>query len=79
MRVFPASYLPFDLVGDHDVAADAEVLSAIDSDFRISFSSPAIDAGGPLPDDLEAELATRSATGTNLDDGVPDLGYHFAP
>ncbi len=77
--VFPASYLPFDLVGDHDVAADAEFLSAVDSDFRISFSSPAIDAGGPLPGDLESQLGARSATGTNLDDGAPDLGYHFAP
>lgn len=77
--VFPATYLPIDLAGDQDVNADAEFIDAGTADFRLSFGSPAIDAGGALPAELESHLAQRSVTGTGPDDGRIDLGYHFAP
>jgi parallel beta-helix repeat protein len=77
--VFPATYLPLDLVGENDIAADAEFVDAPALDFRLSFGSLAIDGGGTLPSDLESQLATRTTTGLNNDDGPIDLGYHSLP
>lgn len=77
--VFPPTYLPFDIVGEHDIAFDALFVAAGDEDFRLAFESPAIDAGGPLTDDLEARLSARTTTAANLDDGPLDLGFHFPP
>jgi parallel beta-helix repeat protein len=74
--VFPATYLPIDLAGDDDVDADAQFIDAGERDFRLSFESPAIDAGGSLSPDLEAQLSSRTTERTSW---ATDLGYHFVP
>ena len=77
--VFPASYLPVTLVGAHDLAADAAFDFASGGDFHLRPESPAIDAGDPLPQTLENTLFSRTTTGTGLDTGALDLGYHYLP
>ncbi len=77
--VFPPSYLPATLVGAHDLAADAAFDFASGGDFHLRPESPAIDAGDPLPQTLEHTLFSRTTTGTGLDTGALDLGYHYLP
>jgi parallel beta-helix repeat protein len=82
--VFPATYLPANLPGpqSHDVNADAAFVGASADDFHLSKAnpkSPAIDAGGALNigDEWIVILHQRTTTGTNLDNGILDLGFHF--
>jgi parallel beta-helix repeat protein len=75
--VFPAKYLPTSIRGSHDFNGDAQFTG----DFHLRSTSPAIDRGGPLnlPDSLviPSLRANRTTTGTNLDSGVLDMGFHF--
>ena len=80
--VFPATYLPDNLAGTHDLSADAVFVARGQDDFHLSKAnpkSPAIDGGGPLniADQWITILRQRTTTGTNLDSGVLDLGFHF--
>jgi parallel beta-helix repeat protein len=82
--VFPATYLPANLPGpqSHDINADAAFVGASADNFHLSKAnpkSPAIDAGGPLNigDEWITILHQRTTTGTNLDTGTLDLGFHF--
>ena len=80
--VFPAKYLPGNLAGTHDLSADAVFVAPGQDDFHLSKDnpeSPAIDGGGPLniADQWITILHQRTTTGTNLDTGTLDLGFHF--
>ena len=77
--VFPPSYLPVSLAGTHDVADDASFVFASGADYHLRSTSPAINAGAALPLDFEMALFSRTTTGTGLDTGLLDLGFHFAP
>src|SRR5262249_60311074 len=73
--VFPASYQPSSIRGSNDFNGDAQFTS----DFHLQATSPAINRGGPLnlPNSQTTILRSRTTTGTNLDTGVFDMGFHF--
>ena len=73
--VFRATYLPSSINGANDFNGDA----LFTGDFHLQPNSPAIDRGGPLnlPNSQTTILRARTTTGTNLDTGVFDLGFHF--
>ncbi len=73
--VFPGTYLPNDINGSHDFNGDAKFTA----DFHLQSTSPAINAGGPLnlPNSQTTILRGRTTTGSNLDTGVFDMGFHF--
>jgi hypothetical protein len=77
--VFPATYLPTSIAGDHDAKSDALFEFAGGNDFRLRPESPAINAGDMLTRDLEAVLYGRATNADGLDEGRLDLGFHFAP
>jgi hypothetical protein len=79
--VFPPTYSPASLQGRHDLARDALFVDPVSGDFHLRPASPAIDAGDPLDDrvDLRRILRARTTTGTGLDTGNLDLGFHFLP
>lgn len=77
--IFPQSYLPIRLAGKHDVFDDATFVFASGADYHLRPGSPAIDAGTSLPPDLEAVLRSRTATGSGVDTGLLDAGFHFLP
>ena len=58
-----------------DVFADARFTA----DFHLQPSSQGIDGGGPLnlPNSQTTILRSRTTTGTSLDRGSFDLGFHF--
>jgi hypothetical protein len=73
--VFPATYLPNSISGGNDFNGDA----GFTADFHLQTGSPAINKGGPLnlPNSQTTILRTRTTTGTALDTGVFDMGFHF--
>jgi len=73
--VFPDTYLPASLRGRNDVSDNAQFADG----FHLRSTSPAIDGGGPLnlPSSQTTILRRRTTTGTTLDSGVFDLGFHF--
>jgi parallel beta-helix repeat protein len=73
--VFPGTYLPSSIRGSHDFNGDAQFTG----DFHLQLTSPAIDRGGPLnlPNSQTTLLRARTTTGTTLDSGAFDLGFHF--
>jgi len=77
--VNPPTYLPSStsggIRGANDITGDAQFTG----DFHLQSSSPAIDRGGPLnlPTSQTNILRSRTTTGTNLDSGVFDMGFHF--
>jgi parallel beta-helix repeat protein len=77
--VFPPSYLPTTIAGRHDLGTDATFVFEAGDDYHLRPNSPAIDAGDALPPALEAVIVSRTTTGTNLDSGRLDLGFHFLP
>jgi parallel beta-helix repeat protein len=77
--IFPATYLPLTLEGNRDIDHDAQFVFSDSGDFHLQPDSPAIDGGTALPPALEAMLFSRTTTGSDLDSGTPDLGYHYLP
>jgi parallel beta-helix repeat protein len=77
--IFPFSYLPTRLAGQHDVFDDATFVFSSGADYHLRPGSPAIDAGTGLPLDLETILRGRTTTGNGVDTGVLDAGFHFLP
>lgn len=73
--VFPGAYIPNEIKGSHDFNGDARFTG----DFHLQTTSQAIDRGGPLnlPNSQTTILRGRTTTGTNLDTGTFDLGFHF--
>ena len=77
--VFPPTYLPSAISGGirgaNDITGDAQFTG----DYHLQPSSPAIDRGGPLnlPNSQTTILRGRTTTGTTLDSGVFDMGFHF--
>ena len=73
--VFRATYIPNSIQGGNDVNGDAQFTS----DFHLQPTSPAINNGGPLnlPNSQTTLLRARTTTGTNLDSGAFDMGFHF--
>ena len=73
--VFRATYLPGSIQGGNDFNGDAQFTG----DFHLQPTSPAINNGGPLnlPNSQTTLLRARTTTGTNLDTGTFDLGFHF--
>lgn len=76
--VFPATYLPPNTIGirgTHDINIDAKFTA----DFHLQSTSPAIDSGGPLnlPNSETTILRSRTTTGSGLDRGTFDVGFHF--
>ncbi len=77
--IFPPTYLPMRLAGAHDIAADPAFAFAGGGDFHLRTQSPAINAGDALPLELERVLLGRTTTGSDLDTGALDLGFHYRP
>jgi parallel beta-helix repeat protein len=79
--VFPATYLPSNVEGRHDVARDAQFVNAANGDFHLRSASPAINVGFSLTDTyqpLQNALRGRTTTGgTACDQSALDLGYHY--
>lgn len=79
--VFPATYLPSNVEGRHDIARDAQFVNAANGDFHLRSTSPAIDAGFSLTNTyqpLQNALRGRTTTGgTDCDKSALDLGYHY--
>ena len=73
--VFRATYIPSSIQGPDDFNGDA----LFTTDFHLQSTSPAINRGGPLnlPNSQTTILRSRTTTGTNLDSGVFDMGFHF--
>jgi parallel beta-helix repeat protein len=73
--VFRATYIPNSIQGGNDFNGDAKFTG----DFHLQSTSPAINRGGPLnlPNSQTTVLRSRTTTGTNLDTGVFDMGFHF--
>jgi len=77
--IFPPNYFPATLGGPNDLVTDAAFVAANSGDYHLRPDSPAVDAGEALPPEFEALLAGRTTTGTAVDSGAPDLGFHFLP
>ncbi len=79
--VFPGTYLPgTSVIGMNDINTDAQFVNANADNFHLRPQSPAIDKGGPLaglPNSEALVLRQRTTTGTNLDTGQLDMGFHF--
>ncbi len=79
--VFPGTYLPPDSIrGSNDINIDAKFVNSNADNFHLQPTSPAIDMGGPLaglPNSEAQILRARTTTGTNLDTGALDMGFHF--
>ena len=73
--VFRATFLPGSIQGGNDFNGDARFTG----DFHLQPTSPAINRGGSLnlPNSQTTLLRARTTTGTNLDTGAFDLGFHF--
>ncbi len=73
--VDPPTYLPNSIRGTNDITGDA----LFTGDFHLQPTSPAINQGGPLnlPNSQTNILRSRTTTGTNLDTGAFDMGFHF--
>ena len=75
--VFPGTYDPSHIRGTSDLNVSALYTTA----FYLTPNSPAIDrgAGLNLPNAQTTILRSRTTTGTDLDRGAFDLGFHFLP
>jgi parallel beta-helix repeat protein len=89
--VSPPTYFPTNppLPHPHDISDDAQFVSTSRDDFHLQSSgcakppthcSPAINAGDPnLDASLAIALRSGTTTGTGLDTGRIDLGFHYPP
>jgi parallel beta-helix repeat protein len=78
--VFPGTYLPSNVAGNHDIPRDAQFANAAAGDFHLRGSSPGINAGDSLNSMLELQTFLRGRTttgGTDCDKSALDLGYHY--
>jgi parallel beta-helix repeat protein len=77
----PDKYIgPQGISGAHDIHVDARFVNASGGDFHVTANSPAIDAGDPnLDASLANALRSRTTTGTGLDTGRIDVGFHYSP
>jgi len=76
--VHPPNYDPASSRGAADLEVSPEFVDADAGDFRLTLSSPAINAGDDsIPQSLRAPLRNRTTTGLGPDGGALDLGYHF--
>lgn len=90
--VFPTTYLPASIKGNHDVSDSTGFLDPGSGDFHLPGTSPAIGTGASLGtlmtfDQqrgrivlLQQVLVDRTTTGgNNCDQGALDLGFHTLP
>ena len=80
--VRPATYLPTNIAGHHDLPQDARFVDPSHGNYRLQSTSPAIDAGDSLNTMIALQLKLRCRTttgGSNCDLSALDLGFHYAP
>jgi parallel beta-helix repeat protein len=77
--VFPGSYDPPALQAGTDLLLDARFIDPSGANYHLLPESPAIDRNSALglTDAQMRNLRQRTTTGTNLDTGLLDLGFHF--
>jgi parallel beta-helix repeat protein len=75
----PAKYIgPDGIQGTHDVNKDALLVNPTSiNGFYLEASSPAINHGGSIDDQLSNFLAGLTTTGSTADTGTLDMGYHY--
>ena len=80
--VRPATYLPANIAGRHDLPQDANFVDPAHGDYHLQANSPALNAGDSLNDMTELANFLRGRTttgGTDCDKSALDLGYHYVP